>query len=65
MTTAITAQNGARLKPTVKVGVEGCKHNKSKRRKKHRRELDSLPLRPGKPGGHAESVVAPDVSVKV
>ena len=34
MTTAITAQNGARLKPTVKVAVEGCKHKKAKRPKK-------------------------------
>jgi hypothetical protein len=37
MTTAITAQNGARLKPTVKVGVEGCKKpRKPKRHKKKR-----------------------------
>ena len=34
MTTAITAQNGARLKPTVEVAVEGCKHKKAKRPKK-------------------------------
>jgi hypothetical protein len=37
MTTAITAQNGARLKPVVKVAVEGCKHAKAKRRKKKQR----------------------------
>jgi hypothetical protein len=36
MTTAITAQNAAKLKPTVKVGVEGCKHKKPKRGKKKR-----------------------------
>jgi hypothetical protein len=28
MSTAITGQNGARLKPTVKVAVAGCKHRK-------------------------------------
>jgi len=35
MFTAITAQNGARVKPTVKVAVEGCKG--PKRHKKKRR----------------------------
>jgi hypothetical protein len=35
MSTAITAQNGARVKPTVKVAVEGCK--KPKRHKRHKR----------------------------
>jgi hypothetical protein len=34
MSTAITAQDGARLNPTVKVGVEGCK--KPKKRKRHK-----------------------------
>jgi hypothetical protein len=38
MTTAITAQNGAHLKPTVKVAVEGCKKpKKPKRHKRHKR----------------------------
>jgi hypothetical protein len=38
MTTAITGQNGARLKPTVKVGVEGCrKPGKHRRHAKKRR----------------------------
>jgi hypothetical protein len=37
MFTAITGQNGARVKPGVRVGVEGCKHKQPKRRKqKHR-----------------------------
>jgi hypothetical protein len=42
MFTAITGQNGARLKPTVTVAVAGCKHKKrhSKKRphqkKRHR-----------------------------
>jgi hypothetical protein len=31
MTTAITGQNGARIKPTVKVAVEGCRRHKRKR----------------------------------
>jgi len=33
MTTAIVAQDGARLKPTVKVAVSGCKHKKPKKRR--------------------------------
>jgi len=58
ITTAITAQNGARLKPTVNVAVEGCKKPKKKRRavkKRHakravvgtRATIRSAPLRPG------------------
>ena len=35
MSTAITGQNGARLKPTVKVAVEGCKRKKAKKPKRH------------------------------
>jgi uncharacterized repeat protein (TIGR01451 family) len=37
MTTAITAQNGARLKPTVKVAVSGCKKPKKPKRHKQSR----------------------------
>jgi len=36
MSTAITAQNGARLKPTVKVAVSGCKKPKKRRHKPKR-----------------------------
>jgi hypothetical protein len=36
MTTAITAQDGGQVKPTVRVGVEGCK--KPKRHKQKRRD---------------------------
>jgi hypothetical protein len=35
--TAITGQNGARVKPTVKVAVAGCKHPKKHHYKKKRR----------------------------
>jgi len=38
---AITGQNGARVKPVVKVAVEGCKHKKPKRRKRHRNMGDA------------------------
>jgi hypothetical protein len=34
MSTAITGHNGARLKPTVKVAVAGCKHKKKRHPKK-------------------------------
>ena len=34
--TAITGQNGARVKPTVKVAVAGCKHKKKRHPKKKR-----------------------------
>jgi len=34
ITTAITGQNGARVKPGVRVGVEGCKHKKPKKRRR-------------------------------
>jgi hypothetical protein len=37
MFTAITGQNGARLKPTVKVAVEGCKKHKQPKRHKQKR----------------------------
>ena len=35
MFTAIDGQNGARLKPTVKVGVEGCRKVKRPKKKRH------------------------------
>jgi len=35
MFTAIDGQNGARLKPTVKVGVEGCRKAKRPKKKRH------------------------------
>jgi hypothetical protein len=38
MTTAITAQNGARVKPGVKVSVEGCKYKKPKKPKHHNKK---------------------------
>jgi hypothetical protein len=37
MTAAVTGQNGARVKRSVKVAVAGCRHKKSKRTKKRRR----------------------------
>jgi hypothetical protein len=48
ITTAITAQNGARLKPTVKVGVMGCpptrkKPKKPKRHKQRRHKKIGAP----------------------
>jgi hypothetical protein len=43
MTTAITGQNGARLKPTVKVAVEGCKHKKAKKPKRHKQPKKKRP----------------------
>jgi hypothetical protein len=36
MLTAVTGQNGARVKPTVKVAVAGCKHKKKRHSKKKR-----------------------------
>ena len=39
MFTAITGQNGARLKPTVKVAVAGCKKPKKTRHATHRKPL--------------------------
>jgi len=42
MTTAITAQNGARLKPTVKVAVEGCKHHNPKRHKRPKKKRPDI-----------------------
>jgi hypothetical protein len=38
MTTAITGQNGARVKPTVKVAVAGCKHKKKRHATRRRRK---------------------------
>jgi len=35
MTTAITGQNGARVKPGVTVGVEGCRKAKRPKKKRH------------------------------
>ena len=36
MTSAIIGQNGARVKGSVKMVVEGCKHKKAKRHKRNR-----------------------------
>jgi hypothetical protein len=42
MSTAIVAQNGARLKPTVKVAVSGCKKPEKKRHAKKRNAKQKL-----------------------
>ncbi len=42
MFTAITAQNGAKVKPVVKVGVEGCKKPKEPRHTKKRRAKKTI-----------------------
>jgi hypothetical protein len=45
MTTAITGQNGARVKRSVKVAVSGCGHKKLKGTKKRRRSAHRKPLK--------------------
>jgi hypothetical protein len=46
MTTAITAQNGARVKRGVKVAVAGCRRPRRKHRPAHRKAPEEAPRGP-------------------